>query len=74
MVSHERTSKETCNVKDLIKRMEIHLRPHHSNGENPIGILEVLARLAPEANIQEMSKAQAFVMLPSFVEGFALSQ
>lgn len=41
---------------------------------DPITVLKFLARFTREANIQEMSKVQAFMSLLLFLDGFALSQ
>ena len=72
--SQRRTSRETGKVRDYIKRMDIKLKQHHFTGEDPIMVLDFLARFVREANIQEMSEAQAFLALPHFLDGFAKSQ
>lgn len=70
----DRSSRETGKVRDFIKRMDIKLSAHHFSGEDPIMVLDFLARFTREANIQEMSEAQAFLTLPSFLSGMARLQ
>lgn len=72
--SHRRKSKETGKVKDQIRRMEITLRKQMFSGTDGILVLNFLACFVREANILEMSEAQAYLALPQFLQGFALSQ
>jgi len=69
-----RSSRGTGKVRDYIKRMEIRLSQHHFSGKDPIMVLDFLSRFVREAEIQEMSEAQALLALPSFLNGFAKSQ
>ena len=70
----KRGSKSTGKVRDFIKRMDLKMKAHHFDGNDPIRVLDFLARLKREFNIQEMSEAQAFVELPSFFDGYGKSQ
>lgn len=54
--------------------MALKLSDHHFLGEHPIMVIDFLTRFAREANIQEISKAQALVALPSLPKGFAKNQ
>jgi len=72
--STRRSSRGTGKVRDYIKRMEIRLAQHHFSGSDPIGVLDFLSRFTREAEIQEMSEAQALLSLPHFLSGFARSQ
>lgn len=72
--TQRRSSRTTGKVHDFLKRMELTLKDHRFSGEDPIRVLDFLARYVKEANIQAMSEAQAFIALPSFLIGFAKSQ
>lgn len=72
--THERTSRETSKFQDFIKRMEIPSVVTTLMSWTPIKVVELLACFTSEANNQEVSKAQALVMLLSFLKGFTLSQ
>lgn len=71
--THERTLRKTGKVRDFKKITKIPLRRSHFNGEAPIRVLYFLARFTRESNIQETSKAQAYVTLPLFFERLVLS-
>lgn len=72
--THERTTREASKLKDFIERMEISIKRHLFIAENPIRFLDFLARFTRETYIQEMSEAQAFVTIPSCLQGFAFSR
>lgn len=61
---------ETEKVRDFIKRMYFSFKKHKFSGNDPTIVLDFLSRFVQEVNIQEMSKAQSFITLPSFLEGF----
>ena len=73
-VTQSRSSRATAKVKDFIKRLEIVLKEHHFDGSDPIRILDFLARFVKEADIQDMTEAQAYLALPKFLGGLAQSQ
>lgn len=54
--------------------MELPLKEHNFSGNGPSLVLHFLSRIVKEANIHDMSEAQAFIALPSFLEGFYLSE
>jgi len=72
--AQSRSSRTIGKVKDHIKQLDIKLNQQHFSGDDFILILEFLTRFVREANINEMSEAQAYLDLPSFLQGFALSQ
>lgn len=54
--------------------MELKLFEHHFSGDDPILVMYFLTRFVPEANIQAMSEAQAFIALPSLLKEFGRCQ
>lgn len=70
----ERDGRATGRAKDKIKRMHLTLGKHIFDGKDQILILKFLARFVREADVLRMSEAQAFIALPHFLTGFALSQ
>lgn len=72
--SSRRTGRETSKVKDQVSRMNVSLRDLTFDGVDGILVLEFLARFVAEADILEMSEAQAFLALPYFLRGFAAEQ
>lgn len=55
------SSRATGKVRGFLKRMYLTLKDHRFSGEDPILVLEFLARYVRESNIQEMTEAQAFI-------------
>lgn len=51
-------------MKDCIKRMKLTLRNQTFSGEDPILVLDFLARFVAEADILVMNEGQAYVTLP----------
>jgi len=72
--SQSRSSRATGKVKDHIMRLDIKLNQQHFSGDDPILILDFLARFVREANINEPRSSQPHLALPSFLQGFARSQ
>lgn len=54
--------------------MELILAEHNFSGENSMILTDFLTRFVREADIQEVSEAQAFVALQSFFKGYARSK
>ena len=69
-----RSAKETYKVKDHLKRLELTMKRRTFDGSDPITVLTFLARLTRECNILGMSEAQAYIALPYFLTGMALTQ
>lgn len=57
-----------------MKRMDKPLMDHLFHSEESIWVLDVLARLGWEGDIQTILDAQEFISLPSFLTQFAKSQ
>lgn len=72
--SGTRSSRDTGRVKDLIRRMNVTMLKQKFSGEDPILVLDFLARFVQEADVLEMSEAQAYVALPYFLSGMAEDQ
>ena len=70
----ERTGRETAKTRDHIKRMEITMKEAMFSGEDPILVLEFLAKYCKEADLLEMTEAQAYVVLPYLLKGSAKEQ
>ena len=71
--SQSRSSRATGKVKDLVKRIEIKMWNHRFDGDDPSSIIDFLKRFVKEADIQLMLEAQAYLALPSFLDGVALT-
>lgn len=61
-------------MRECIKRMDLKLMENQFLVEDPIIITAFLARFICEANIQEISEAQAIFEIPIFLNGFTKSQ
>ncbi len=55
-----------------IKRLDFTLSKHVFDSSDPISVLTFLTRFVRDANILEISKAQAYLALPYFLRGFSL--
>ena len=50
------------------------MKDHSFDGNDPIRVLDFLARMVTEADMLDMSEAQAFVALPCFLKGTVRTQ
>ena len=69
-----RTRHQTGKVWDLIKRLEVTMKDYCFTGGDPILIFEFLNRFVDEADMLDMTEAQAFITLPYFLKGYAHEQ
>ena len=60
----ERTGRETSKVKDHVRRLELTLKDEAFDGSDPIRVLFFLNAFVTEADVMEMTEAQAFIALP----------
>lgn len=69
--SLEMTLRDTSKVKDCVKRMQLSMRNQCFTGDDPILVLNFLARFVAEADVLGMSDAQAYLVLPYILRGVA---
>lgn len=69
---HKCLSREMGKVKDFISRIEIPVKKHLFSGEDLIKNLDFLAHFVRNANIQDTSESQMFIVI-LFFTGFAQS-
>ena len=72
--SKRRSGRETAKVKDHVRRMQLAARDLSFDGSDPILILRFLARFIEEADMLEMSEAQAYIAVTYFLKGEVLRQ
>lgn len=68
------SSRTTSTIRDYLKRKYIAIRNHRFTIEEPIQVLDFLARFVREENIQGMSEDQDLIELTIFLTGFEKSQ
>ena len=73
-LSDQRTPRGTSKIKDHIKGLELTMRGHTFDGEDPIHVLDFLARFVREADTLKRSEAQAYIAVPYFIRGHAEQQ
>lgn len=61
-------------MRDYIKKTELKTKDHQFLEEDPIMVIDFLARLVCEKNTQGISEAQVFVKLPTSLSGITKSQ
>ena len=69
-----RTSRDTAEVRIHIKNLNLTLKNHTFDGNDPIKIFDFLSRFVNEADMLNMSEAQAFIALPIFLADPAETQ
>ena len=67
----ERTGRETGKVKDHVRRLELTLRDEAFDGSDPVRVLPFLSAFVAEADVMEMTEAQAYIALPYVIKGTA---
>ena len=60
----ERTGRETGKVKDHVRRLELTLRDEAFDGSDPVRVLPFLSAFVAEADVMEMTEAQAISPCP----------
>ena len=68
---HHRDTQTMLDANTRIKSLMISLGDFKFSGQDPILIFDFLTRITEEADINQMTEAQAFVALPRFLSGFA---
>lgn len=62
-----RSSRDTADVRVHIKNLNLTMKNHVLNGNDPIKIFDSLTRFINEVDMLQMSEAQAFIAIPTFL-------
>lgn len=70
----ERTSRQTCIVRNHIKRLQLALEECSFERGNPIVILKFLSKFADADDTLQINEAREFKALPNFLQDNAVSE
>lgn len=68
ITNNTRLSKGTAEVRVHLKNLSLTLKNHTFDGTDPIHVFDFLAPFVSKADMLNMSKAQAFIALPDFLD------
>ena len=74
LTTDQRSSRDTAEVRVHIKNLNLTMKSHIFDGNDPIKIFDFLTRFVNEADMLNMSEAQAFIALPTFLADPAETQ